>query len=266
MKASMSVTSVFSHALAVALAAFVIAGPAAAQAPEAVSQAEALHNEGVRLFQAGRYEEAASAFERAEQLARNPLNLYNRARCAQELGDRETALRWLDRYLATPDVSATDRADAEQLRREIATGSATPPPTTAPNATPPAIDQPPPQQAPPPPSGEPHAASLAGPWAVLGAGLGLLVVGVVLDGVAFGLSAVPEDGFDGFQDYRDWFDAPAYPLALAGDVMTAVGGAMAVAGMVWLLVARSRRAADRAAHAAFSIGAGGPTVRFGFTL
>lgn len=234
----------------VALLLLGIGVPAAAQTPEELRRAAAVHAEGVRLFQAGDHAAAAAAFEQAEQLAPNPVNLYNRARCAQELGDTDAAISWLDRYLASPSLLADDRAEAEARRAaiEASRNAAAPllsPPPDEPvedGLTPgPAADVATPQSEQPVPL-RPRTRRLAGPWAVLGVGLGTLAVGSGLYVAAFVTSAPPEQGFDDVGDYDRWHDNAAYPLAVAGDVVTALGAATAVAGLIWLLVARSRRA------------------------
>ena len=225
--------------LSLPILALCIATPARAQETDVVQRAQELHDEGVRLFQEGQYRNAASSFAAAEELSSNPLNLYNQARCYQELGEYETALEWIDRYRSTPGLTAEDLAGANRLRQEIvATQRASNPPPEEP-------PQPQPQPQPPVES-SPIAESIAAPWAVLGSGLGLLVVGGVLDIVALTRSDPAVEQFGSYTEYEDWRTS-SRNIAIAGDVLVGVGAAMAVGGLIWLLVARSRRTAAQAA-------------------
>ena len=188
--------------------------PATALAQEAVvPQAAELHERGIQLFQQGNYRDAIQAFEQAEQLAHSRTNIMNLARCHQELGEHEQALRYLDRYLQEPNLPQDARTRAEQMRQQL-------------------------QQS--------GGGSLTGPWALLGSGLGLLVVGGVLDIVAY-VRSDPGiyNQLESVSEYDDWHDGTTN-LAIAGDVLVGVGAAVAVAGLVWLLVARSRRGSERA--------------------
>jgi tetratricopeptide (TPR) repeat protein len=190
--------------------------PATALAEEAaVPQAAELHERGILLFQQGSYQDAIQAFEQAEQIAHSRTNIMNLARCHQELGEHEQALRYLDRYLQEPNLPQDARARAEQMRQQL-------------------------QQ-----SGG-GGGNLAGPWALLGSGLGLLVIGGVLDIVAY-VRSDPEtyDQLESVSEYDDWHDSTT-SLAIAGDVLVGVGAAVAVGGLIWLLVARSRRSSERA--------------------
>jgi hypothetical protein len=228
--------------------------PAQAERSGAVRRAQQVHEEGVRLFQEGRYREAVSAFEHAERLAPNPLNQYNQARCYQELGEHATALSSIDQYLATPELTAEDRVGAEQLRDELveALRPAAPPPVEF------SYPQPVVRE----------GSSLAGPWALFGTGLGLLVVGGVLDIVAF-VRSDPDATvqFGTYGEYVDW-RTRARNIAIGGDVLVSVGAAVAVAGLIWLIVARSRRSTDRASGHPMSFAAirARMTLHMGFGL
>jgi tetratricopeptide (TPR) repeat protein len=228
--------------------------PAYGQAEDVRQVAREHHERGVALFGEGNYREAAQAFEQAEQLVANPLNRYNQARCHQELEEYDLALAMLDRYLESERLSAADRADAEQLRAEVL-GALQQPPSPEPTEPEPepVVPEPVPEpdtepesrpgedRSPQAPAPELEARRLIGPWVVIGLGLASMLTGGVLDIVAY-VRSEREDGerFDD-QDHEAW-RSEALTLAIAGDVLLGVGVAAAVAGLVWLLVDRSRRA------------------------
>lgn len=183
---------------------------ASAQSPANLQQATAHHEHGLRLYQQGNYRDAAQQFEYAERLAHSRANVMNLARCYQALGRNRDASNYIDRYLREPDLTPDARARAEQLRTELSSSSG-------------------------------GGRGLAGPWALLGSGLGLLLVGVTLDIVAFVRSNPEEQGrFATIQEYDDWVSS-SMSLAISGDVLVGVGAAVAVGGLVWLLLARRSR-------------------------
>jgi len=222
--------------LAAYLLALLILSPlveyqAHAQQSSMVQRAQEVHEEGIRLFREGWYREAAAAFARAEQLAPNPLNQYNQARCYQELGELETALRLIDQYLANSELTVEDRASAGQLRNQILAASRA-------AARPPSETQP----AEPEPErfGREHRRQ-AGPWALLATGLGLLVLGGILDIVAFTQSDPDATArFESLNEYVMW-RTRVRNIAIGGDVLVSVGAAAAVGGLIWLIVTRRRR-------------------------
>jgi hypothetical protein len=242
-----------------------IAAPADAQEADVVRRAQELHEAGVRLFLEEQYRDAAHMFTEAEQLSPNPLNLYNQARCYQELGEYETALDRIARYRAASGLTDEDRAGADQLRNEIieagraaSTSSIEPPqtlrqvPEQGPSDAGGVVESPPRAPLEDEPGGEPlspsevqEGRSLAAPWAVLGTGLGLLLIGGALDIVAFVRSdPASVEQFASHTEYADWH-TETWSIAVGGDVLVGVGAALAVGGLIWLLVARNRRA-DRA--------------------
>jgi hypothetical protein len=91
----------------------------AASADDALPRARVLDQQGVRAFQQGRYRDAIQYFEDALALGGPSSELWNIAKCHQKLDEPEAADEALERYLARGDLSATDRADAERLRKEI---------------------------------------------------------------------------------------------------------------------------------------------------
>src|SRR5439155_20056348 len=92
-----------------------------AWADDGLPRARVLDQQGVRAFQQGRYRDAIDYFEDALKLGGPSTELWNIAKCHQKLDEPELADEALERYLARGDLSATDRADAEKLRKEIRT-------------------------------------------------------------------------------------------------------------------------------------------------
>lgn len=199
--------------------------PAQAEQGDAATQeASAHHERGIQLFQAGRYQEAAREFERAEELAHSRANLINLTRCYQEVGDTRRARRYLDRYLSEPNLPAESRARAEQIRQELqASGGG--------------------------------GGSTAGPWALLGSGLALLLTGGIFDIVAYVRADTEHDAsntFPSYDAYRDWRSGMRN-MAIAGDVLVAVGAAAAIGGLIWLLVARRSSSGRESSTSSISI-------------
>jgi hypothetical protein len=98
---------------------------------------------------------------------------------------------------------------------------------------------------PAPVEASPRRRTAAWPWVVLGTGLALALTGGVLDVVAF-VDSRRTDPFDEIGQIDEWA-AGVEAEALAGDVLLFVGAAVAVGGLVWLLVSRRIRRTQRAA-------------------
>jgi tetratricopeptide (TPR) repeat protein len=239
-----------------------VASPVWAEQMDTAHEAQVLHEQGVNAFQQERYLDAIQAFEAAERMSHNPNNLWNIMSCFERLGNLDAALVSLERYLSSPDLAPQDRETAAQRRVELEAArraaEAQPADAPAPAPEPEPVEPPEPAQPEPepPPAAEPEppieqpvaeGPSLAGPWAVLGTGLALALTGVILDVAAY-VRADPEgqDTFTSLDEVDDWRTG-AYNIALAGDVLVGVGAATAVAGLIWLLVARNRHAPDQAA-------------------
>ena len=181
--------------------------------------------------------ELIARFERAEALAHSRTNVMNLARCYQELGEPERAIQYLDLYLQEPNLPQDARARAEQMRQQLRQSV----------------------------SGG-GGGNLAGPWALLGSGLGVLLAGAILDIVAYVRSDPGSyDQLESQQEYDDWHDGTT-SLAIAGDVLVGVGAAAAVAGLIWLLVAnrsRSSRASTGRWVSILPFGSGGVMLQLG---
>lgn len=97
----------FTAALALSLC-LAFAAPAAAQDDDP----EAMFSQGVELFNAGEYRDAAEKFRQVFEVDPNPFMLFNIARCYHELGDLETAAKYYDRSLALDGLPRDAKVEA----------------------------------------------------------------------------------------------------------------------------------------------------------
>lgn len=80
-----------------------------------LARARTLDQQGARAYAEGRYTDAIRYFEEAYRLGAPPIELWNIAKCHDRVDQPERAAEVLDRYLATPDLPKSDRAEAQQL-------------------------------------------------------------------------------------------------------------------------------------------------------
>src|SRR4051812_33735770 len=64
----------------------------------AASQAKAHYNEGQRLYEEGRYDEAIAEFEAADRIKPPPNTLYNSGQAYERLLDYAQSVTWFERY------------------------------------------------------------------------------------------------------------------------------------------------------------------------
>jgi tetratricopeptide (TPR) repeat protein len=103
----------------VVLFAVVLALPRVGRAEERDDQARARHAAGVAAFEAGRFVEAAAAFEEAWALSARPALLYNIARAYDGANQLMKARLAYERYLASP--AASDEEEALRIARRLRT-------------------------------------------------------------------------------------------------------------------------------------------------
>lgn len=72
-----------------------------------LDQAETIFFEGLGHYRAGRFEQAAQAFQKAYTLSRHRDMLFNVARSREKLGDNKGAVEWYRAYLATRPADET---------------------------------------------------------------------------------------------------------------------------------------------------------------
>lgn len=187
------------------------------------------YQQGAAHYEAGRYDEALQAFQRAYALAQLPDLLVNQAKAAERLRRHEDAAAYLERYLGV-NPKAPDReqirVEIVRLRRLAAEEPATPPAVTPPPVAPPPVVAPPVTPAPQPRGWR------GPPWPALGlmgGGVVLLVIGAGLGGGAMSAARAVESGtrFDPEADARG--------RALNGAAITfdVLGVAALLGGAAW---------------------------------
>jgi PEGA domain-containing protein len=86
-----------------------------------VTAAREFDRQGVERFRDGHYADAVHYFEAAYRLGGPSSELWNVARSREKLDDGEGACLAIDEYLARPDLSPQDRAEAEREARALRT-------------------------------------------------------------------------------------------------------------------------------------------------
>jgi len=225
--------------------------PASAQAtPTAAAEAEAraLFTAGQAAFAEGRFDHAAEYFARAYELSRRPVLLYNLGTAYDRLRRDAEALAAFERYLQelpdAPDAVAINARIAvlrESVRRSTPVEQADPADTEHPE---PEATTPAPLAASEAPASDAPASDVPGPgpWIVLGVGGAAVVAGAVL----LGLAAADVATVEGVtrESGTAWSDVEAAygrseTESIAGAVLLGVGGAAAVAGVVWVVAGSS---------------------------
>ena len=245
-------------------AALLAATPARAQQREPGAEAMELFRRSATAYRDGDFEEAATLLRRAYEIEPVPVLQYNLARALEGLGDLPGAVAAYEAYLeGEPDArdrgsiearlatlreqiaerEALARAAEARAAEEEAARTASEPPRTTPE--------------PVPERGGPSAA----PWIVA-------AVGVAGVGVAIGLGAVAQDTNaaameEPVHERRVELVDEAQTYALAANVAFGVGGALALAGLVWGIVDVAS-IGGRSEDAAVAIGPGGVLVRGAF--
>jgi tetratricopeptide (TPR) repeat protein len=202
------------------------------------SRAAALFREAVELFRAGDFDTAAALLRRAHELDPEPILLFNLGRALEASNQHLEAADVYARYL-TDAPEAEDRAAIEALianlraRAEAEASANAPTSEPEPEATPqpePAIT---PEPTLPP---EPERPSATPAWVVFGVG-----AATVAAGLPVGLLARSR--------HDDARDAASHEQAVArrdearrlqrtANALFGAGGALALGGLVWALVAR----------------------------
>ncbi len=215
-----------------ALASLLLASSAAAQAEPAGESGRGraldLLEESAALYREGRFAEAATLLRRAHELHPSPALLYNLGRALEGAGDAEGALEAYEGYLDSVEESAGEterRADAE-ARAEALRAAQAPP-----------VDDVEEERDPPEPAvAEPSLV----PWVVLGSGAAVALGGLLTGWRARDRHEVADDPTTPLARAVELQDR-AERLAIGANVLMGLGGAMAIAGLTWGLVARPDR-------------------------
>lgn len=207
------------------------------------SRAAALFREAVELFRAGDFDTAAALLRRAHELDPEPILLFNLARALEASNQHLEAADTYARYLAdAPD--ADDRAAIETLIANLRARAEAEASANAPTLEPEPTAEPEPDVTPEPTAPEPERPSATPAWVVLGVGAATAAAGLPV-----GLLA--RSRHDDAQDAESHAQAvarrdEARRLQRTANALFGVGGALAVGGLVWALVARRAPDDDRA--------------------
>jgi len=215
---------------------------AAAPAPGTAAD---LSGQAIERFKARDYDAAARLFEQAYALDPNPNYLFNVGRVYEEKGDIRSAVDYYQRFVKEPGVEIESRELALQRLRVLRAilhetepqpgepAGAAPAPTAEPGPSAPA---------PGPSADEPDRTKSMrlGGYALLGVGGISMVVG----GIFGGLTLAKKSELDGTNTVveRQSLAHQGKTFALVSDVTLFSGAALAVAGLVLVLVARKPRA------------------------
>ncbi len=201
-------------AIRLAVAALCLCGTVGAQAQTPDEQMLQLSNEGVALFNAGRYEEAIQRFEQAYGLVPDPNLLFNIARSHEKLGRTNDAITFYERFKTVPGIRDGDRERAdrrlEALRAQLRTP--VPPAGTV------------------PPTDPPKKRKRVAEWVLIGAG----IAGAVAAGVCGGLALDAQSRFTDETriERKEDLRTEMRSLALGADVSAGIGAAALITGIV----------------------------------
>ena len=175
-------------------------------------EARILFQAGQLAFEEGRFDNALESFQRAYDLTQRPELLFNVGASLERLERFDDALVAFRAYLEQrPD--ADNRAAVEQRIRLLEVAAAANESAEEPSRS-------------------------AGPWVLIGAGVGSIVAGVVLVGMAQrDLASVEDPGMPGgepprWEDFENRNDRAPRRAAI-GFALGGVGVALLAAGVVW---------------------------------
>lgn len=197
------------------------------------SRAAALFREAVELFRAGDFDTAAALLRRAHELDPEPILLFNLARALEASNQHLEAADTYARYLAdAPD--ADDRAVIEALIANLRARAEAEASANAPTLDPEPTPEPEPDVAPEPTAPEPGPSATPA-WVVLGVGAATAAAGLPVGLLARSRHDDARDAESHEQavERRD----EARRLQRTANALFGVGGALAVGGLVWALVA-----------------------------
>ena len=224
----------------------------AAQAPAPGTAAD-LSGQAIERFKAKDYDAAARLFEQAYSLDPNPNYLFNVGRVYEEKGDIRSAVDYYQRFVKEPGVEIESRELALQRLRVLrAILHETDPEQPATAAPGPQADATPPAASGADDTDRSKSMRLGG-FALLGVGS----ISVIVGGVFGGLTLAKKNELDDahMADERKALAREGKTFALVSDVTLFTGAALAVTGLVLVLVARKSRSPKRSALAP-SVGRG----------
>jgi tetratricopeptide (TPR) repeat protein len=212
---------------------------------------------GEKAYRAGQYEEAAEAFARAYERTQDPTYLYTQAQAERLSGDCEVAIELYEEFLGSRPSDQAALAVRDNIAECKQRLKVVPPePKPEPEPEPMAEVAPQPEPTPTPARDEPraeHTRRNPVPYALFIPGMVAVGVGASLLVVAHRRADAAESASDD-RAYGDLLDS-AHRLEIAGAVVTSIGAAAIVGGIVHIIVANRRVRRDRTAlHVAPTLG------------
>ncbi|MFT3698374.1 MAG: tetratricopeptide repeat protein [Kofleriaceae bacterium] len=222
---------------------------------DAKKHAGELAVESQQHYKRGEFEVAVALLRQAYALYPQPNLLYNLGRALESMNDKQGAVDAYKQYLASAD-QVEDRGAIERrvttLQTEIDAAKAKPvepAPPVKPIETPPVVQAPIVVQPPPP---APERETSIAPWITMG-------IGVAIGGAGIGFALDARDQHQKAIDASIGADAKVYDdnahrNALVANIGFAVGGAVVIGGLVWLIVDRHHAPKDVAVRVTHSSG------------
>jgi len=223
------------------------ATPPSPNATPAVDQAGAveLSAQARERFKAKDYDAAVRLFEQALALDANPNYLFNIGRVYEEKRDLRAAVDYYQRFVMEPRVEIGAREQAVQRLRVLkAILNETEPAGTNTAAADPARPGTPTEGAPLRPADSKKNMRLGG-YALLGAGGVTMIVGGIFGGLTLAKRSALDDSM--IVEDRRSLKRQGETFAVVSDITLFTGAALAVTGLVLVLVARKPRGPSRSA-------------------
>ena len=179
------------------------------------------HERGMQFYRLEQYPAARIELQAGYELSKNPVFLWNLAKAAAKMGDRQAAIDYVQRYRVTLD---TPDPEVDSFVKELMGPSEPTKPASA-TTTAPAVKL---------PSGKKR--SLV-PWILIGVGGALLIADIGLAAAGSQLSQSNEGAKLTMAELSE-LNAQGDRLNAAGWSLLGIGLGSAVAGGIWLIVQR----------------------------
>lgn len=213
---------------------------------------EAIVTQAVEHYEAQRYEQAISSFQRAYEMRAQPELVYNIARIYERSLELQQAVDTYERFLSLPNTTADLRSRAANslalIRAEIAAreraeraGQENTTPGGGTGTGQGISEQDTGEQPEIPPEERASAVVITG-WALVGVGAAALVAGIAMGGLTLAEETATEEAGN-LADQELHLDR-GESFALSADVLFGGGGALAVAGIALLIVHAVRSRSD----------------------
>ena len=179
------------------------------------------HERGMQFYRLEQYPAARIELQAGYELSKNPVFLWNLAKAAAKMGDRQAAIDYVQRYRVTLD---TPDPEVDSFVKELMGPSEPTKPASA-TTTAPAVKL---------PSGKKR--SLV-PWILIGVGGALLIADIGVAAAGSQLSQSNEGAKLTMAELGE-LNAQGDRLNVAGWSLLGIGLGSAVAGGIWLIVQR----------------------------